>query len=103
MLQLLPLAPDARRWVDLGSGGGFPGMVVACALADQPGAAVHLVESNAKKAAFLRQAAAATGAPALVHNMRIEDFAARFADPVDVVTARALAPLTSCSNSLIRC
>jgi 16S rRNA (guanine527-N7)-methyltransferase len=92
-LQLLPLAPAARRWIDLGSGGGFPGIAVACALADAPGTAVHLVESNAKKAAFLRQAAAVSGAPALVHNMRIEEFAGALAEPVDVVTARALAPL----------
>src|SRR6185436_10476594 len=53
-LQLLDLAPDARVWIDLGSGGGFPGIVLACALADRPGAVIHLVESNAKKAAFLR-------------------------------------------------
>jgi 16S rRNA (guanine527-N7)-methyltransferase len=49
-LQLLPLAPQARIWADLGSGGGFPGLVVACALADTPGAHVHLVESTGKKA-----------------------------------------------------
>ena len=41
-LQLLALAPDARIWVDLGSGGGFPGLVLACALAEKPGAVVHL-------------------------------------------------------------
>src|SRR6185369_17944373 len=58
-LQLLPLAPEATRWIDLGSGGGFPGMVIACALAERPGACVHLVESNLKKAAFLREAARA--------------------------------------------
>ena len=40
-LQLLPLAPQARRWADLGSGAGFPGMVIACALAEMPGAHVH--------------------------------------------------------------
>ena len=45
-LQLIELAPDARAWIDLGSGGGFPGLVIACALADKPGAMVHLVESN---------------------------------------------------------
>ena len=57
-LQLLPLAPEARCWVDLGSGGGFPGIVIACALADRPGVQVHLVESIGKKAAFLRHASA---------------------------------------------
>lgn len=92
-LQLLALAPNAKVWVDLGSGGGFPGLVLACALADMPGAMVHLVESNGKKAAFLRTAARAGGAAALVHGQRIEDFAATFDQAPDVVTARALAPL----------
>ena len=55
-LQLLELAPQARVWVDLGSGAGFPGLVIAVALTGKPGAAIHLVESNAKKAAFLREA-----------------------------------------------
>ncbi len=62
-LQLLELAPDARVWVDLGAGGGFPGLVIACALAGRTGALVHLVESNAKKAAFLREAVRVTGCP----------------------------------------
>ncbi len=92
-LQLLTLAPDARIWLDLGSGAGFPGLVLACALADTPGAQVHLVESIGKKAAFLRDAAAATGAPAIVHNARIEDVVRQGAVTPDVVTARALAPL----------
>jgi 16S rRNA (guanine527-N7)-methyltransferase len=92
-LQLIDLAPDALVWIDLGSGGGFPGLVIACALADRPGAAVHLVESNAKKAAFLREAQRVTGVPAFVHAARIEDFAPNFQDRVEVVTARALAPL----------
>jgi 16S rRNA (guanine527-N7)-methyltransferase len=94
-LQLLALAPQARRWLDLGSGGGFPGVVVACALADMPGARVHLVESSTKKAAFLREAVQATGAPAEVHAVRLEDFVKNLAVPVDVVTARALAPLAA--------
>jgi len=92
-LQLLALAPQARIWVDLGSGGGFPGLVIACALADKPGARVHLVESSTKKAAFLREAARATGAPAQIHAVRIEDFVENLTMAVDVVTARALAPL----------
>ena len=92
-LQLLEFAPDARVWIDLGSGGGLPGLVVACALAGEPGASVHLVESNAKKAAFLREAQRVTGSPAIVHAERIEDFAERFEGKADVVTARALAPL----------
>src|SRR5580658_4285191 len=92
-LQLLELAPGAKIWVDLGSGGGFPGLAIACALADTPGAQVHLVESIGKKAAFLREAIGETGAPATVHAMRAEDFVADAAEPIDVVTARALAPL----------
>ena len=92
-LQLLPLAPSASVWIDLGSGAGFPGLVVACALAGQNGAVVHLVESIKKKCAFLREAIAATGAPAIVHCERIEDFAKHFNGPADVITARALAPM----------
>jgi 16S rRNA (guanine527-N7)-methyltransferase len=92
-LQLLPLAPEARIWADLGAGGGFPGVVIACALADRPGAEVHLVESNGKKAAFLREAAQATGAPATVHQLRIEEFVEKTVQTFDAVTARALAPL----------
>jgi 16S rRNA (guanine527-N7)-methyltransferase len=92
-LQLVALAPAARRWIDLGSGAGFPGLVIACALADEAGTAVHLVESIGKKAAFLREAAQATGAPATIHQERIEDFVDRFRDDADIVTARALAPL----------
>jgi 16S rRNA (guanine527-N7)-methyltransferase len=95
-LQLLALAPTARIWVDLGSGGGFPGLVLACALADLPGdqkAEVHLIESNSKKAAFLREAARTTGAPAEIHMERITDFVRHAPPRIDIVTARALAPL----------
>src|SRR5215475_8767426 len=95
-LQLLDLAPEARLWVDLGSGGGFPGLVVACALADR--ALVHLVESNNRKAAFLREAVRITGAPAVVQAMRIEKFVANFAADPDVITARALLPFKSLIN-----
>ena len=98
-LQLLPLVPNAKHWVDLGSGGGFPGLVLACALADSPGSVVHLVESNLKKAAFLREAARLTGAPAKVHAVRIEDFVDGFAEPVEIVTARALSPLDNLLES----
>src|SRR3979490_3253111 len=66
-LQLLTLAPSARVWADLGSGGGFPGIVLACVLADTPSATVHLVERNAKKAAFLREALRVTNSPGMVH------------------------------------
>lgn len=92
-LQLLTLAPSARSWIDLGSGGGFPGVVLACALAETSGALVHLVERNAKKAAFLREALRVTSAPGVVHLDDIGDIVDRFAEPIDCVTARAVAPL----------
>ncbi|MGH6741555.1 MAG: 16S rRNA (guanine(527)-N(7))-methyltransferase RsmG [Bradyrhizobium sp.] len=92
-LQLLTLAPSAKTWVDLGSGGGFPGVVLACALAETPGATVHLIERNSKKAAFLREALRITLAPGIVHPDAIEDIVDSIAEPVDCVTARALAPL----------
>jgi 16S rRNA (guanine527-N7)-methyltransferase len=92
-LQLLTLAPSAKIWVDLGSGGGFPGVVLACALAETPGATVHLVERNSKKAAFLREALRITSAPGIVHPSGIEDIVESIQGPIDCVTARALAPL----------
>jgi len=92
--QLLTLAQNARLWLDLGSGAGFPGLVVAILKAGQPGFRMHLVESNRKKAAFLAEVARETGAPVEIHAMRIEDLAksAHGLEP-DVVSARALAPL----------
>jgi 16S rRNA (guanine527-N7)-methyltransferase len=87
------LAPSAVRWADLGSGGGFPGVVLACGLAETPGARIHLVERNAKKAAFLREALRVTGAPGTVHLADIGDSVDRITGKVDCVTARALAPL----------
>jgi len=92
-LQLLDLAPDAKIWLDLGSGGGFPGVVLACAMADRAGAQVHLVERNAKKAAFLREAIRVTRAPGVVHLSEIGDIVEKWSGRVDCVTARALAPL----------
>jgi 16S rRNA (guanine527-N7)-methyltransferase len=92
-LQLLTLAPDAKCWIDLGSGAGFPGLVIACALADRPGAVIHLVESTGKKAAFLREAVNQIQLPAVVHPVRIEDFVKNFVIQADVICARALAPL----------
>ena len=74
-------------------------MAIACALSGD-GANVHLIESNGKKAAFLREAVRATGAPAVVHAIRAEKFAESCAEPFDAVTARALAPLkTLCDQA----
>jgi 16S rRNA (guanine527-N7)-methyltransferase len=93
-LQLLDHVPaGAKTIVDLGSGGGFPGLVLAAALAGRPGARVHLVESVQRKAAFLREAVRRLGLPAQVHALRIEDLDPAALGKVDVVTARALAPL----------
>src|SRR5438874_3370445 len=91
-LQLLALAPAAKVWIDLGSGGGFPGVVLACALAETPGTIVHLVERNAKKAAFLREALRVTSTPGMVHLADIGDTVDRITGRVDCVTARAVAP-----------
>lgn len=89
--QLAPLvSADARLLVDLGSGGGFPGLVLALMLADRPGFRAHLIESDKRKAAFLATAIGDLGAPADVHAVRIE-FAPAFR--ADVITARACAPL----------
>src|SRR3984893_18207385 len=92
-LQLLALAPTAKVWADFGSGGGFPGVVLACALAETSGAMVHLVERNAKKAAFLREALRISASPGMVHLAEIEDSVDRIVGKVDCVTARAVAPL----------
>ena len=91
-LQLLDLAPDATTWLDLGSGAGFPGLVLAIAGAAR-GLQVHLVESNSRKCAFLRHIARLTGASARVHEARLETVVPGFVGKADVVSARALASL----------
>jgi 16S rRNA (guanine527-N7)-methyltransferase len=93
--QLLALAPpDAKRWVDLGSGAGFPGLVLAILLAERGGGRVTLIESDTRKAAFLAEVARRTGVAVDIQGTRIEKSATQAkVDPVDVVTARALAPL----------
>jgi 16S rRNA (guanine527-N7)-methyltransferase len=95
-LQLIPLAPQARIWADLGSGGGFPGLPIA--LAGKAVTRVHLIESNGKKAAFLREVVRVMGARAVVHQERAEKFGESCAETVHVVTARAVAPLKTLCN-----
>lgn len=92
--QLVAIKPDARRWLDLGSGGGLPGLVIAILVADRDHAHVDLVESNSKKAAFLTSTAAELDLPVAVHRMRIEEAPAHIDGP-EIVTARALAALTA--------
>ena len=90
--QIFHLSPQSRTWVDLGSGGGFPGIITAILLAEQQDGWVHLVESNNKKAGFLRVALKETGARGSVHPVRIET-APALVGPCDAVSARALAEL----------
>ena len=95
-LQLIPLLGSrTRRIIDLGSGGGAPGLVLALALAEERDIHIFLVESVAKKAAFLRSVAQKAGVRVTVLNARIEDVdpAAAGCDSHTVVTARALAPM----------
>ncbi|RYF95619.1 MAG: 16S rRNA (guanine(527)-N(7))-methyltransferase RsmG [Caulobacteraceae bacterium] len=87
--QLIRLAPEARRWADLGTGAGLPGVVLAILLKDRPGAEVHLVESLAKRCRFLSEVVSELELPARVHNARAEDVKIE----VEVVTARAVAAL----------
>ncbi|MGF1620790.1 MAG: 16S rRNA (guanine(527)-N(7))-methyltransferase RsmG [Rhodomicrobiaceae bacterium] len=94
--QILSHAQDAKCWLDLGSGAGFPGLVIAILLANHEDHVVHLIESNGRKSAFLSEVVRRTGAPAVVHARRIEEIASENSVPtVDVVTSRALAPLNS--------
>ena len=88
--QLLTMAPEAAQtWVDLGSGAGFPGLVLAIMGAGE----VHLIESDGRKCAFLHEVVRTCGAHAVIHNCRIEAFQHAPGRPseIDVITARALA------------
>ncbi|MBN9252292.1 MAG: 16S rRNA (guanine(527)-N(7))-methyltransferase RsmG [Mesorhizobium sp.] len=89
--QLLAIEPQARQWLDIGSGGGFPGLIVAFLLRER-GGSVDLVESNRKKTGFLQAMVGEFGLPARVHARRIEDVYSLVQQP-QIVTARALAPL----------
>jgi len=94
--QLWPLAKCSQRgaisWVDFGSGGGFPGLVMAIFMKEVARGHVILVESNGKKAAFLRQVVAELHLPATILNRRIEE-CYHMIPVADIITARALAPL----------
>ncbi|MBZ9989688.1 16S rRNA (guanine(527)-N(7))-methyltransferase RsmG [Mesorhizobium sp. BH1-1-5] len=90
--QLARIAPAATRWVDLGSGGGFPGLVLGFLLTERPGASIALVESNRKKASFLQTVIGQFDLPARVVARRIDDSYGLVSAP-EIVTARALAAL----------
>ncbi|MCL2452686.1 MAG: 16S rRNA (guanine(527)-N(7))-methyltransferase RsmG [Alphaproteobacteria bacterium] len=92
-LQVRKALPDARFWLDLGSGAGFPGLVTAITLAGDKNAMVHLIESNQRKCAFLRTVAREVEAPVDIHCGRIEAIVPSLEAPIEAVSARALAPL----------
>lgn len=91
-LQLRNVIDISGRWIDLGSGGGFPGVVTAILLAEGQTGWIDLVESNHKKCSFLRMALAETGGRGSVHPVRIEDASQTLTAP-DFISARALAEL----------
>ncbi len=88
--QLVWLEPSAIQWVDLGSGAGLPGIILAILMKGRPGARVHLVESMGKRCKFLAEVISALDLPAILHHARAEDLDLK----AEVVTARACAPLT---------
>ncbi len=89
-LQLLPDIAGAKEVVDVGSGGGFPGLVLAVAATDKK---FHLIESDTRKASFLREALRITNTTAEVYAERVESVAKRISTGIHIVTARAFAPL----------
>jgi 16S rRNA (guanine527-N7)-methyltransferase len=92
--QLLALAPKSGKWLDIGSGAGFPGLVIAIMAHGSAGPRVTLIESDRRKCAFLAEVARHTGISVEIHTARIEQIATqRMLGSVDVVSARALAPL----------
>jgi 16S rRNA (guanine527-N7)-methyltransferase len=90
--ELVRIKPEPQRWLDIGSGGGFPGLVVA--IAGGEGTHVDLVEGNRRKCAFLREAIRVTGAPATVHEGRAEALIGAWRAPVDMISGRAVATLS---------
>jgi len=91
--QIYQLNPEPCQWLDLGSGGGFPGVITAILLAETGSGWVDLVESNHKKASFLRTVLSETGARGSVHTVRIEDAPAVISKEINAISARALAEL----------
>jgi 16S rRNA (guanine527-N7)-methyltransferase len=84
---------DKRRWLDLGSGAGFPGLIVAILLREVQDVEVHCVEADKRKCAFLREAARACEAPVVVHPVRLETLSGAAIRNVKIISARALSPL----------
>ncbi|MBX4336006.1 16S rRNA (guanine(527)-N(7))-methyltransferase RsmG [Bartonella raoultii] len=90
--QIYPLHSHFSHWCDLGSGGGFPAIIIAIFLKEKKVGHIDLVESNGKKVAFLRTVIAKLNLPAKVYHCRIEDVYQKISTP-EVITARGLAPL----------
>ena len=90
--QVFALGRNRKTWADLGSGAGFPGLVVALLMPPSGGAHVHLIESNQRKCAFLREVARRTNAPVSIHNDYLAVVLPKLTG-IDVLTSRALAPL----------
>lgn len=91
--QVVRMAPSAPCWLDMGSGAGFPGLVAAILRKDVAGAVTHLVESDQRKCAFLREVSRETGSNCSIHSVRLEAFDTESRLEPDVVSARALASL----------
>lgn len=104
-LQLHRIAPESGIWLDIGSGGGFPGIVIAILRTEHKLGQVHLIESNGRKCAFLRHVIRRCGLDAVVHEGRIEAVIDTIGLPVRFVSARAVAPLAQLidwSKALLR-
>jgi 16S rRNA (guanine527-N7)-methyltransferase len=87
------MCPSAVRWLDIGSGAGFPGVVIAVAIAERSEAKVHCVDSDSRKCAFLRAVASELCIPVKVHNQRAESLSIAATGQVDALTARAFSSL----------
>ncbi len=87
-------SPTSRKWLDIGSGAGFPALVLAIILADVEGGQIHCVEADGRKCAFLRLVAQDLGLPVKVHQMRAEMLSLGLTGSVDAVTSRAFSSLS---------
>ena len=93
-LQLLSLASDAKKWLDIGTGNGFPAVVIAATLTDTDGALVHCVESDARKCAFLAAVTRDLCLPIVIHARRFETIDPPSILPVDAITSRAFGSMS---------
>lgn len=92
-LQLRSHCPEAQRWLDLGTGAGFPGLVLAIQFAASGQGEVHCIESDGRKCAFLRDVVRELNLPAIIHDRRAETLVASELPPIGAVTARAFGSL----------